>query len=140
MVACHRPAEAPGVPATPWYPWPYFEALRLDEATNELALLATGIYGHPLSKQHGAPIRLVTPWKYGYKSIKSIVLFEFTERQPKTFWNEVAPDEYGFLSNVDPTVPHPRWSQAEERMIGTEEVLPTQPFNGYGRWVAGLYS
>ncbi len=139
MVSFHRPAEAPGFEASSWYPWPYFEALRLDEATHELAFLATGIYGHPLPKQHGAPIRLVTPWKYGYKSIKSVTLFEFTEAQPKTFWNEVAPKEYGFLSNVNPGIPHPRWSQAEERMIGTGEVLPTRMYNGYGEWVAGLY-
>ena len=139
MVAFHRPDQAPGFRTQSWYPWPYFEALRLDEATNEVAFLATGIYGHPLIKQHGAPIRLVTPWKYGYKSIKSIVRFEFTEKQPKTFWNEVAPAEYGFISNVDPATPHPRWSQAQERMIGTDVMLPTQPYNGYGAWVAKLY-
>jgi sulfoxide reductase catalytic subunit YedY len=139
MVSFNRPDQAPGVTRQNWYPWPYFEALRMDEATNDLSFLATGIYGHPLIKQHGAPIRLVTPWKYGYKSIKAIVRFEFTAEQPKTFWNEVAPSEYGFLSNVDPTKPHPRWSQAEERLIGTELKVPTQPYNGYGAWVAKLY-
>jgi sulfoxide reductase catalytic subunit YedY len=140
MVSFHQPKQAPGVASQSWYPWPYFEALRLDEATNELALLGTGIYGHPLIKQHGAPLRLVTPWKYGYKSIKSIVRFEFTEKQPQTFWNQVAPDEYGFLSNVNPAAPHPRWSQAREKLIGTGREVPTQPFNGYGEYVARLYS
>jgi sulfoxide reductase catalytic subunit YedY len=139
MVSFHRRDQGPGFDAQHWYPWPYFEGLRLDEARNELAFLATGIYGHPLPKQHGAPIRLVLPWKYGFKSIKSVVLFEFAEEQPGTFWNEVAPREYDFLANVNPAVPHPRWSQAEERMIGTDVVLPTQPYNGYGEWVAHLY-
>ena len=97
------------------YPWPYFEGLSLAEATNELSLFVTGIYGHELTKQHGAPIRLVVPWKYGYKSIKSIVRIEFTDRQPGTFWSALIPWEYDFTANVDPTVPHPRWSQAYER-------------------------
>ncbi len=138
-VSFKRPDQAPNQKIATWYPWPYFEGLRLDEATNELAFLAYGIYGHDLPKQHGAPIRVVTPWKYGYKSAKSIVRFEFTDRQPRTFWNDIAPDEYSFLSNVDPKVPHKRWSQASERMIGTEERRPTLPFNGYGEWVAELY-
>ena len=119
--------------------WPYVEGLRMDEAMNELALLGVGIYGHELPKQHGAPIRVITPWKYGYKSAKSVVRFEFVDRQPPTFWNDVAPNEYSFFSNVNPKVPHPRWSQATERMIGTGERRPTQPYNGYGEWVAEMY-
>jgi sulfoxide reductase catalytic subunit YedY len=139
MVSFLRPAEAPNQKTATWYRWPYYEGLRLDEATHELALLAVGIYGHDLPKQHGAPLRLVTPWKYGFKSIKSITRFEFTDRQPATFWNDVAPREYDFAANVDPRVPHPRWSQATERMIGTGETRPTLAYNGYGEWVAGLY-
>ena len=112
----------------------------MDEAMNELTLVVTGIYGHELPKQHGAPIRIVTPWKYGYKSPKSIVKIELVENQPRTFWNDLAPEEYSFSSNVNPTVPHPRWSQASERIIGTGERVPTLPFNGYGEWVARMYS
>jgi len=138
MVSFLRPEEAPGQ-LKPWYPWPYFEGLRMAEATNELAFMVTGIYGHPLTPQHGAPIRLATPWKYGYKSIKSIVKVEFTVEQPPTFWNQQAPAEYDFLSNVNPAIPHPRWSQATERLIDTGERVPTQPFNGYGEYVANLY-
>ena len=111
----------------------------MEEATNELAILATGIYGKPLPKQHGAPIRLVTPWKYGFKNIKSIVSIEFVKDRPKTFWETVGPDEYGFWANVNPKIPHPRWSQATERMIGTNERRPTQTFNGYEKWVTPLY-
>jgi sulfoxide reductase catalytic subunit YedY len=136
----HRPDQAPGVARVPEYPWPYFEGLRLDEARNPLTLAATGIYGKPLPKQHGAPIRLVVPWKYGYKSIKSIVKIEFVSEQPKTFWETLQPKEYPFESNVDPTVPHPRWSQATERMIDTGDRIKTQMFNGYGKYVAGLYA
>jgi len=139
FVSFLRPAEAIGQREDRWYPWPYFEGLRLDEATNELTLLATGIYGKPLPPQHGAPIRVVTPWKYGYKSIKSVVRVEFVEEQPPTFWNDLQPTEYDFLSNVNPAVPHPRWSQASERMLGTGERRPTQAYNGYGEWVAQLY-
>ncbi|OGF04786.1 MAG: mononuclear molybdenum enzyme YedY [Candidatus Eisenbacteria bacterium RBG_16_71_46] len=139
MVSFLRPDEAPNQKTATWYPWPYYEGLRLEEAMNDLTLLAVGIYGHDLPKQHGAPIRLVTPWKYGFKSIKSIVRFEFTDRQPKTFWNDVAAKEYDFLANVNPKVPHPRWSQATERMIGSDERRPTLPYNGYGQWAAGLY-
>jgi sulfoxide reductase catalytic subunit YedY len=122
-----------------WYPWPYFEALTLPEAMNELAFVATGIYGHELTKQHGAPIRLAVPWKYGYKSIKSIVKIEFTRKKPATFWNQLQPQEYGFVSNVDPDVPHPRWSQAKETLIDTGEKRPTLKYNGYGDYVAKLY-
>ena len=139
LVSFHRPALAPGQAMQDWYPWPYYEALRLDEAMHELTLLATGIYGHPLPMQHGAPIRLVTPWKYGFKSIKSIARIELVDRQPPSFWNDVAPAEYGLEANVDPAVPHPRWSQAMERLIDTGQLVPTAPFNGYGELVAGLY-
>jgi sulfoxide reductase catalytic subunit YedY len=121
-------------------PWPYTEGLTMAEAMNELTLLATGIYGHPLPKQHGAPLRLVVPWKYGYKSIKSIVKIEFTADQPQTFWHSNRPGEYDFLANVDPAMPHPRWSQAAEKMIDTGERRATVPYNGYGEWVAGLYA
>ena len=110
------------------------------EATNELTLVATGIYGHELPKQHGAPIRLVVPWKYGFKSIKSIVRIEFTDEQPGTFWNTLAPHEYDFWANVNPGVPHPRWSQATEVLIGSGEVRSTLLHNGYGDYVAHLYS
>ncbi len=120
-------------------PWPYTEGLTMAEATNPLTMLVTGIYGHPLPPQHGAPLRLIVPWKYGFKSAKAIVKIEFTDRQPATFWNTVVPDEYDFWANVNPEVPHPRWSQATEKMIGTGERLPTVLYNGYGRYVAGLY-
>ena len=121
------------------YPWPYNEGLSMAEAMHELTLLAVGIYGHTLPPQHGAPLRLVTPWKYGFKSIKSIVRIELTETQPATFWNTLAPKEYDFLANVNPTVPHPRWSQATERMLGSKERRPTLLYNGYGAHVAPLY-
>ncbi|RME72607.1 MAG: protein-methionine-sulfoxide reductase catalytic subunit MsrP [Verrucomicrobia bacterium] len=122
--------------------WPYVEGLRLDEATNELAFIATGIYGKPIPNQNGAPLRLVVPWKYGFKGIKSIVRIEFTREQPATSWNRMAPHEYGFLANVNPQVDHPRWSQATERIIGAglfAERRPTLMFNGYARQVAHLY-
>jgi len=122
-----------------WLPWPYTEGLTMAEAMNELSFMATGIYGHELPAQHGAPIRLVTPWKYGFKNIKAIVSMEFTEKRPETFWNTIAPNEYGFTSNVDPKVPHPRWSQATERMLGTGKRRKTLKYNGYGEFVAGLY-
>jgi methionine sulfoxide reductase catalytic subunit len=120
-------------------PWPYTEGLTMAEAMNELTLLATGIYGRPLPKQHGAPLRLVVPWKYGFKSIKSIVRIDFTAEQPRTFWNSNRPQEYDFGANVDPAVPHPRWSQASEKLIDTGERRATLPYNGYGEWVAKLY-
>ena len=140
FVSFYRPSEAPGFQKYHWYPWPYYEGLTMAEAANELAMLVTGIYGHDLPKQHGAPIRVITPWKYGFKSIKSIVKVEFTKSQPPTFWNTVAPTEYDFWSNVNPKVPHPRWSQASERMIDTNERRPTVLYNGYGEFVAHLYS
>ncbi len=128
----------PGVRRQPWYPWPYFEGLRLDEAMHDLTLIVTGLYGKPLPKQNGAPVRIVVPWKYGYKSPKSVVRIELLAEQPKTFWETLQPAEYPFESNVDPLVPHPRWSQATERLIDTGTRIPTQPYNGY-REVAALY-
>ena len=122
-----------------WFPWPYTEGLTLAEATNELAFLATGSYGHPMAKQHGAPLRLAVPWKYGFKSIKSIVRFTFTDQRPKTYWEALQAQEYGFWANVNPEVPHPRWSQATEEVIGTGERKPTLKFNGYGEYVADIY-
>lgn len=119
--------------------WPYVEGLRLDEAMHPLTLLAVGLYGKTLPNQNGAPIRLVVPWKYGFKGIKSIVKIELVERQPPTTWNLAAPDEYGFYANVNPEVDHPRWSQATERRIGELTRRPTLPFNGYGEEVASLY-
>jgi sulfoxide reductase catalytic subunit YedY len=121
-------------------PWPYTEGLTMAEANNELALFALGIYGHVLPKQHGAPIRLVVPWKYGFKNIKSIVKIELVEQQPPTFWNTLAPSEYGFESNVNPRVPHPRWSQAFERQIQDGKRVPTLLYNGYAEQVGSLYS
>lgn len=122
-----------------WYPWPYVEGVTMEEATNELAFLVTGAYGKPLPKQHGAPLRLALPWKYGFKSIKSIVRVSFTDQRPKGFWESLQPSEYGFWANVNPQVAHPRWSQATEEDIGTKERRPTQLFNGYGEFVAHLY-
>ncbi len=139
METFNRPDQAPGIERFSNFPWPYREGLSLEEATNELTLLATGIYGEPLPKQHGAPIRLVTPWKYGFKSIKSIVRITFTETQPATFWNIEWPEAYGFLANVEPEEPHPNWPQDRERMLGTGERYDTVRFNGYGDYVAKLY-
>ncbi|RIK31264.1 MAG: protein-methionine-sulfoxide reductase catalytic subunit MsrP [Anaerolineae bacterium] len=130
--------EMPGV-KSPFYPWPYNEGLRLDEAMNDLTILATGLYGLPMPNANGAPIRLVVPWKYGFKSIKSIVKIELVEEQPATLWNTVGANEYGFYSNVNPNRPHPRWSQATERRIGELGRRPTLMFNGYGEQVAHLY-
>jgi sulfoxide reductase catalytic subunit YedY len=121
-------------------PWPYVEGLRLDEAMHPLTILATGLYGRPLPGQNGAPLRLVVPWKYGFKSIKSIVRIRFTPQQPMTTWNVVLPHEYGFYANVNPEVDHPRWSQARERRIGEFRRRPTLMFNGYAEQVAGLYA
>lgn len=120
--------------------WPYVEGLRLDEAMNPLTLLATGVYGEVMPPQNGAPIRLVTPWKYGFKGIKSIVRITFTEKEPPTSWNLSAPHEYGFYANVNPDVSHPRWSQAKERKVGDFLKRPTEMFNGYGEEVASLYT
>ena len=120
--------------------WPYVEGLRMDEAMHPLTILAVGIYGKPLPNQNGAPLRLVVPWKYGFKGIKSIVKIRLTRTQPDTTWNKAAPDEYGFYANVNPAVDHPRWSQASERRIGELRRRPTLPFNGYGEQVASLYA
>ena len=122
-----------------WYPWPYVEGLTLNEATNELAFLATGIYGKPMPAQNGAPIRLVTPWKYGFKSVKSIRRFTFTDTRPVSFWEQLNGREYGFWANVNPKVSHPRWSQKTERLLGSNKNMATQIFNGYSPQVAGLY-
>jgi methionine sulfoxide reductase catalytic subunit len=122
-----------------WYPWPYVEGLTIAEATNELAFLVTGAYGKPISKVQGAPLRLAVPWKYGFKSIKSIVRFHFTDQRPKSYWEALQASEYGFWANVNPQVPHPRWSQATEELIGLNERRPTLIFNGYGDHVADLY-
>jgi sulfoxide reductase catalytic subunit YedY len=135
----HRPRQALGQLLTFWYPWPYTEGLTLAEARNPLAMLVTGVYGKPLPKQHGAPLRLIVPWKYGFKSIKSLVRIDLVHERPKTFWNTAAADEYGFFANVNPDVPHPRWSQATERLLGSDERQATLLYNGYGKWVAELY-
>ena len=120
--------------------WPYREGLRLDEANSVLTFMATGMYGKELPKQNGAPLRLVVPWKYGFKSIKSIVRLTFTDKQPVNSWQSTQPSEYGFWANVNPNVPHPRWSQATERLLGSGERVPTQMYNGYGAEVASLYA
>ncbi|MEK9967887.1 MAG: protein-methionine-sulfoxide reductase catalytic subunit MsrP [Ferrovibrio sp.] len=138
METFSRPQEASGQKQF-WYPWPYVEGLTIEEARNDLAYIATGIYGKPLPKQNGAPLRLATPWKYGFKSVKSIVRFTFTDKRPKTFWESLQDGEYGFWANVNPAVSHPRWSQATEEVIGTGKRIPTQIYNGYGEQVAGLY-
>ncbi len=135
----YRPEEMKGQ-GSAFYPWPYQEGLRLDEAMNDLTLLATGLYGETMPNQNGAPIRLVVPWKYGFKSIKSIVKIELTDKKPETLWSTIAPNEYGFYANVNPTVDHPRWSQASERRIGELTRRETLMFNGYGEQVADLYA
>ena len=135
----HDPKEMPGQKSS-WYKWPYVEGLRLDEAMNDLAILGTGLYGKPLPPQNGAPIRLVVPWKYGFKSIKSIVKIDLVESMPVSLWMQAAPNEYGFYANVNPDVSHPRWSQATERRIGEFSRRKTLPFNGYADQVASLYA
>lgn len=125
-------------------PWPYSEGLRMDEAMNPLTLLTFGSYGETLANQQGAPIRVIVPWKYGFKSAKSIVRIKFVDKMPPTTWNELAPSEYGFYSNVNPSVDHPRWSQAHERLLNTDSIfpktVPTLPFNGYADQVASMYA
>ena len=139
------PAQMPGI-RYPVLDWPYVEGLRIDEAMHPLAIIAVGMYGRALPNQNGAPLRLVVPWKYGFKSIKSIVKIEFTETQPPTSWNESQPSEYGFYSNVNPDVDHPRWSQKSERRLTGRQSrifanrIPTLPFNGYGEQVAAMYT
>jgi len=135
----YDPKQMPGQ-RTGVLQWPYVEALRLDEATHPLALLVTGMYGKTLPNQNGAPLRLVVPWKYGFKGAKAIVKIRLTDRQPQTTWNIAAPDEYGFYANVNPAVDHPRWSQAKERRVGEFGRRATLPFNGYADQVASLYS
>ena len=133
----------PNIKAMPYYPWPYTEGLTIEEAKHPLALLGTGLYGKPLRNQNGAPIRLVVPWKYGFKSIKSIASIEFVSEAPKTLWQQLAPDEYGFYANVNPDVSHPRWSQAKETRIDGSFIpkrIATLKFNGYEKEVASLYS
>ncbi|MEC7189588.1 MAG: protein-methionine-sulfoxide reductase catalytic subunit MsrP [Pseudomonadota bacterium] len=122
-----------------WYPWPYVEGMTIDEAMNEMAFIGTGLYGRAMEKQNGAPLRIVLPWKYGFKSIKSIVKMTFTDQRPVSFWEKLAANEYGFWANVNPDVDHPRWSQATERMLGTGKRVATQIYNGYGEQVAYLY-
>jgi sulfoxide reductase catalytic subunit YedY len=138
MTTFQDPKMAPGQKMF-WYPWPYVEGLTMAEATNELAFLVTGMYGHPVPRQDGAPLRLATPWKYGFKSIKSIVKFSFTDQRPVGLWEKLQKSEYGFWANVNPAVPHPRWSQATERVLGMNERKPTLIWNGYGEFVAHLY-
>ncbi|MGK7888445.1 MAG: protein-methionine-sulfoxide reductase catalytic subunit MsrP [Leptolyngbyaceae cyanobacterium] len=135
----------PGGFQTRSLPWPYTEGLRIEEMANELAFFAVGMYGQTLPKQNGAPIRMVVPWKYGFKGGKSIVKIEFVAERPATYWNTLIPSEYKFVSNVEPDVPHPRWFQAQEKLIGvgpdfSVEIVPTLPYNGYGDDVAGLYT
>jgi sulfoxide reductase catalytic subunit YedY len=124
----------------PFYPWPYMEGVTIDEAANDLAFISTGMYGKPLPPQNGGPIRLTLPWKYGFKSAKAIIRISFTEKRPTTFWESIGPSEYGFWANVNPAVAHPRWSQASERLLGSDERVPTLIFNGYAEQVAGLYT
>ncbi len=133
-----NPKLAPGQRQS-WFPWPYLEGVTLAEATNELAFLVTGVYGKPAPHSMGAPLRLALPWKYGFKSIKGIVSFAFTDKRPVSFWEELQGNEYGFWANVNPDVPHPRWSQAKETVLGTNDTVPTKIFNGYGDYVAHLY-
>ncbi len=133
------PKTMPGLRQA-WYPWPYTEGVTMEEAMNELAFLSVGVFGKTLPPQNGAPIRLNLPWKYGFKSAKSIIKIEFTDQRPLSFWQQLQDTEYGFWANVNPEVPHPRWSQAEERLIGTGTVAKTQIWNGYGEFVAGMYA
>ncbi len=135
----NRPDQMPGMREAP-YPYPYFEGLRMDEAMHPLTMVVTGLYGKKLPKQNGAPIRIIVPWKYGYKSIKSIVKIDLVAKQPGTFWNKINSSEYGFYSNINPKKPHPRWSQAIEQVIPNMDRRPTLIYNGYGDWVAGLYN
>jgi methionine sulfoxide reductase catalytic subunit len=139
METFYDPSVAPGQKQS-WYPWPYVEGITIEEGMNELALLGTGMYGKGLEKQNGAPLRCVLPWKYGFKGIKSIVKFTFTDQQPVSFWEQLAKNEYGFWANVNPDVAHPRWSQATERMLGSDDRVPTLLYNGYEEQVAGLYA
>jgi sulfoxide reductase catalytic subunit YedY len=122
-----------------FWPWPYVEGLTIAEASHDLAFMVTGAYGKPLAKAFGAPLRVHLPWKYGFKSAKSLVRMSFTDKRPETFWETSGPGEYGFWANVNPDVPHPRWSQASEEVLGTHNRRPTLIYNGYGEYVADLY-
>jgi sulfoxide reductase catalytic subunit YedY len=128
----------PGLGA-PYYPFPYTEGVTMDEANNDLAFMVTGLYGKPVPPQNGGPIRLALPWKYGFKSAKAIIKITFTDQRPHTFWEAIQPSEYGFWANVNPEVSHPRWSQASERLLGSNERVPTRLYNGYAEFVGGLY-
>ncbi|MBU6499294.1 MAG: protein-methionine-sulfoxide reductase catalytic subunit MsrP [Rhodospirillales bacterium] len=132
------PKQMPGMDS-PFYTWPYLEGVTMAEAANDLAFISVGMYGKTLPPQNGAPLRLTLPWKYGFKHAKALVKIGFTDKRPRSFWENLAPSEYGFWANVNPAVPHPRWSQAQERLIGTSEVVPTQIWNGYGEFVASMY-
>ncbi len=132
------PSVMPGLRQN-WYPWPYVEGCTIQEAANELSFMVVGAYGKPLPPQNGGPVRVHFPWKYGFKSGKSLVRVVLTDQRPTSFWEKIQPQEYGFWANVNPEVPHPRWSQASERVLGTNEGVPTRIFNGYGEFVAGLY-
>ena len=139
METFHDPKMASGQKQA-WYPWPYVECVTMEEANNDLAFMVTGAYGKPLAKQFGAPLRLALPWKYGFKSIKSIVKISFVEEMPKSFWETLSATEYGFWANVNPEYDHPRWSQATERVLHTGKRVPTLIYNGYGDQVASMYS
>jgi len=134
-----NPEVAPEQKA-PWYPWPYVEGITIEEAMNDLAFMVTGMYGKPAPKQNGAPLRIALPWKYGFKSAKGLVRITFTDQRPVNFWQALQASEYGFWANVNPEVPHPRWSQANERVLGTDEPRPTLIYNGYEEFVAPLYA
>jgi sulfoxide reductase catalytic subunit YedY len=133
------PDVAPGQKQK-WYPWPYVEGITIDEAKNDLSFLATGIYGKKMPNQNGAPLRLVLPWKYGFKSIKSLVKISFVDKKPMGMWEKIAPLEYGFWANVNPNVSHPRWSQTTEQQLGVDGRVPTMIYNGYGSQVANMYN
>jgi len=133
------PSVMPGLRQS-WYPWPYIEACTVEEAANDLSFLVVGAYGKPLPPQNGGPIRFHQPWKYGFKAGKSLVKISLVAQRPKTFWETIQASEYGFWANVNPEVSHPRWSQASERVLGTGDRIPTQLFNGYGEFVAGMYA
>ena len=134
-----NPDIAPGQ-RQKWYPWPYQEGITVEEANNDLSFIATGIYGKKLPNQNGAPIRLILPWKYGFKSIKSIVKISFVNKRPIGLWEKLAPKEYGFWANVNPNIPHPRWSQRSEQQLGVDGRIPTVIYNGYGDHVASMYN
>lgn len=122
-----------------FYPWPYVDGVTMQEAMNEMAFVSVGLYGKTLPPQNGAPLRLTLPWKYGFKQVKAIAKITFTDQRPVSFWEKLIPDEYGFWANVNPAVPHPRWSQAQERLLGSDEMVPTKIWNGYGEFVASMY-